>query len=134
MNKIDLEAITFAILNNKLGMSASSDFTTSSSISTASSFTTDKKKIWRLSSGVAVEEVMTNFTLQRNYEKDVCWSSMFIKEDPEETSSFKLKQLENIPGELQDYLDYLKTIDKIDNLLKAVIQESFHPIADSTRE
>lgn len=29
----------------------------------------DKKKIWRLSSGVAVEEVMTNFTLQRNYEK-----------------------------------------------------------------
>lgn len=66
--------------------------------------------------------------------RDVCWSSMFIKEDPEETSSFKLKQLENIPGELQDYLDYLKTIDKIDNLLKAVIQESFHPIADSTRE
>lgn len=39
MNKIDLEAITFAILNNKLGISASSDFTTSSSISTASSFT-----------------------------------------------------------------------------------------------
>ncbi|KAG1450547.1 hypothetical protein G6F55_009633 [Rhizopus delemar] len=104
----------------------------------------DPAKMWKLSSGVLVEKKMEEFALKCNYEhpchsiifdsNDKCWEDVFASEDLQEIKTYRLKQLDDLPVDLQEYVDSYKSINEIDGLFEKVKKDVFHPLKESSCE
>ncbi|KAG1051286.1 hypothetical protein G6F43_006495 [Rhizopus delemar] len=85
---------------------------------------------------------MEEFALKCNYEhpchsiifdsNDKCWEDVFSSEDLQEIRIYRLKQLDDLPVNFQEYIDSSKSTNKIDSLYEKVKKDDFHPLKESS--
>ncbi|KAL7324747.1 hypothetical protein PS15p_209892 [Mucor circinelloides] len=78
----------------------------------------DEIKMWKLSTGLIVEEKMKEFALNCIYEhpvysmildlSDINWKKCLTAEEINEIRTFKQKELVGLPSEVEDYIESLK--------------------------
>lgn len=59
---------------------------------------------------------------------------MFASENLQEIKTYRLKQLDDLPVDLQEYVDSYKSINEIDGLFEKVKKDVFHPLKESACE
>ena len=59
---------------------------------------------------------------------------MFSSEDLQEIRTYRLKQLDNLAENLQEYIDSFKSTNEIDSLYEKVKKDNFHPLKEPSCE
>ncbi|KAK4520018.1 Asparagine-rich protein (ARP protein) [Mucor velutinosus] len=93
----------------------------------------DKKKMWKLSTGTIVEEVMRKCAVEQKYEhlshslilnvRDKGWLKYFTSEELEEITTYKAINLPDVPEDVQSYLNDLRSLTPEDLYGKVVCEK-----------